>query len=65
MGWSTVVTCLVIAFVILGIEEVGNHIEEPFAIMPLMPLCQVVTATCRETLEYYGGSSPSATQDQV
>lgn len=54
MGWYTICASAVIAFVTMGIEETGNQIEEPFAVMPLQQLCQVVTATCRETLEYYG-----------
>jgi len=54
LGWSTVHVVAVIAFVILGIDETGFGIEEPFGIMPIQPLCQVVTATCREALEHYG-----------
>ena len=83
---------LVFAFVAMGIEETGNHIEEPFCIMPIQQLCQVglhaaeegrpeseseqavlnasffgggqvVTATCRETLDNYGRTKISSPGD--
>jgi len=54
LGWNTVLVTMLIAFITLGIDETGFGIEEPFAIMPIQQLCQVVTATCRESLEYYG-----------
>lgn len=56
VGWATVPTTAVVAFICTGIEETGNQIEEPFAVLPMQQLCQVVTATCKETLEIYGQS---------
>lgn len=56
LNWATVPTTAVIAFICTGIEETGNQIEEPFAVLPMQQLCQVVTATCKETLEIYGQS---------
>jgi len=64
MGWSTPLVTLVFAFVAMGIEETGNHIEEPFCIMPIQQLCQVVTATCRETLDNYGRTKISQGGDE-
>jgi len=52
-GWSTVPITILISFILLGIDEIAVHIEEPFAIMPLQQLCQVVQATCQETFQLY------------
>lgn len=35
IGWTTVPTCVIIAFVLLAIDEIGVQIEEPFSILPL------------------------------
>ena len=34
-GWSTVPVTTMIAFLLLGIEEISVRLEEPFAILPL------------------------------
>ena len=34
-GWGSVPASVVIAFLLLGIEEIGVQIEEPFGILPL------------------------------
>lgn len=43
-GWFTVFDCLLIAYVLLGIEEIGVEIENPFGTdandLPLEDLCQ-------------------------
>ncbi|KAL4421772.1 hypothetical protein ABPG77_009755 [Micractinium sp. CCAP 211/92] len=40
--WATVpITCL-ISFLLLGIEEIGVAIEEPFSILPLEALCDAI-----------------------
>ncbi|KAK3283211.1 hypothetical protein CYMTET_9080, partial [Cymbomonas tetramitiformis] len=54
VGWGTVFFTLVASFIIIGIDETGLHIEEPFGVMPLQPLCEIVEATMNETLEEYG-----------
>lgn len=54
LGWGTVFFTLVASFIIIGIDETGLHIEEPFGVMPLQPLCEIVEATMNETLEEYG-----------
>ncbi|KAK9838098.1 hypothetical protein WJX81_001298 [Elliptochloris bilobata] len=37
--WSTIPASAVIAFLLLGIEEIGVQIEEPFSILPLENIC--------------------------
>ncbi|KAK9834162.1 hypothetical protein WJX81_003973 [Elliptochloris bilobata] len=41
-GWTTVPATTIIAFLLLGIEEIGVQIEEPFSILPLENLCVAV-----------------------
>lgn len=37
--WSLVPACVLISFLLLGIEEIGVQIEEPFSILPLEQMC--------------------------
>eukprot|EP00962_Isochrysis_galbana_P054517 scaffold26103_cov124-Isochrysis_galbana.AAC.1 len=49
--WATVPASDVIAFFLLGIEEIGIQIEEPFSILPLEALCNgAIAATIDELL---------------
>lgn len=43
VGWMTIPSMAVISFIFLGIDEIGVEIEEPFAILPLLPLCNKIT----------------------
>ena len=38
MGPTMVPTCFCCAYVLIGIDELGVQIEEPSAILPLVPL---------------------------
>mmetsp|Transcript_13690 Transcript_13690/g.49796 ORF Transcript_13690/g.49796 Transcript_13690/m.49796 type:complete len:141 (-) Transcript_13690:92-514(-) len=40
MGWATVPCIFLITFILIGIEETGVEIEEPFCILPLHALCE-------------------------
>lgn len=42
MGWMSVPCIFTLAYLILGIDEIGIQIEEPFATLPLTPLCAVI-----------------------
>lgn len=42
MGWSAVPAQALMAYLVLGIDEIGVEIEEPFAILPLQALCEAV-----------------------
>ncbi|GFH13928.1 uncharacterized protein HaLaN_09895, partial [Haematococcus lacustris] len=39
-GWAMVPLTALISFVLLGIEEIGVYIEEPFSVMALERLCE-------------------------
>jgi predicted membrane chloride channel (bestrophin family) len=47
--WATIPATTMIAFFLLGIEEIGIQIEEPFSILPLEALCNgAIAATIDE-----------------
>eukprot|EP00884_Botryococcus_braunii_P014320 jgi/Botrbrau1/2288/Bobra.101_2s0111.1 len=47
-GWATILATSVIAFLLLGIEEIGVQIEEPFSILPLEAICTTSQTNLRE-----------------
>jgi len=67
--WVTIPATDVIAFFLLGIEEIGIQIEEPFSILPLEALCngaieatidEMVTANNNDAFMFDGVVTPSA-----
>jgi predicted membrane chloride channel (bestrophin family) len=42
MGWATPPAMLALCYVVLGIDEIGVEIEEPFCILPLQALCDAI-----------------------
>jgi putative membrane protein len=42
MGWATPAAIFALSYVVLGIDEIGVEIEEPFCILPLQALCEAV-----------------------
>ncbi|KAK3273979.1 hypothetical protein CYMTET_17814 [Cymbomonas tetramitiformis] len=46
-GWLTIPIEAFIAMVLLGIEDIGVQIEEPFSILPLEAICKTVDANNR------------------
>ncbi|EFN53422.1 hypothetical protein CHLNCDRAFT_136634 [Chlorella variabilis] len=55
-GWASVPLCGIIAFLLLGIEEIGVSIEEPFSILPLEVICDIIEANVRELRSIHAGS---------
>jgi predicted membrane chloride channel (bestrophin family) len=50
--WLTIPVSAVLSFFLLGIEEIGIQIEEPFSILPLEALCDgAIAATITELLQ--------------
>lgn len=41
-GWATIPLSLVITFLLLGIDEIGVQIEEPFGLLPLDDVCNEI-----------------------
>ena len=42
MSWYAVPTMFILTYLVLGIDEIGIQIEEPFATLPLTPLCATI-----------------------
>lgn len=58
-GWGTVPSSVAIAFLLLGIEEIGVQVEEPFAILPLgapcLPRpCRLYVGVCSSPCQPFG-----------
>lgn len=45
LGIGTVPVSLVISFFMLGIEDIGSRVEQPFNVMPLWQYCQVINTS--------------------
>lgn len=54
-GWATIPTTLIIAFVLLGIEEIGVIKEEPFSVLPLEKYTKEVEKDVRDMVELVRG----------
>lgn len=39
-GWATVPLTALVAFLLLGTENIGAQIEEPFTVLPLGAICK-------------------------
>ena len=48
MGASSVPASVVVAYMLLGIEDIGVQIEEPFAVMPLWQYSDAIDQTARQ-----------------
>lgn len=52
MGWAAIPTVAVVAFGMLGIEEAGNEIENPFGTdpndLPLEQICETIARDCAD-----------------
>ena len=58
--WTTVPAADMIAFFLLGIEEIGIQIEEPFSVLPIEAFCNgAIAATMEQMVNYSEGVVPS------
>jgi predicted membrane chloride channel (bestrophin family) len=48
MELATIPAVFLITYLMLGIDEIGIQIEEPFAILPVKPLAEVCERDVRE-----------------
>ena len=46
MGIGTPVATFFVAWALLGLEDIGVQVEEPFDVLPLLQLCQAVHDSC-------------------
>ena len=59
--WGVVPIATIISLLVLGVEEIGVNIEEPFSILPLEQICGTVKSNVEE-MERCVCSSPSSSQ---
>ena len=43
---------LLISYMMLGIEDIGSRIENPFQVLPLWQYCDVIDASCTQLLSH-------------
>jgi hypothetical protein len=53
-GWATLPITGIVSFLLLGIEEIGVSIEEPFTILPLETIARTIEANLRELEATHG-----------
>lgn len=62
LGLGTVPASITISFFMLGIEDIGSRVEQPFNCMPLWQYCQTVDTSCiqivRSTESHWQRKSP-------
>ncbi len=61
MGPSLVPACFFVAYVLIGIDELGVQIEEPSAILPLVPLLNKIRFEIQTAVREHTGSLNYAT----
>lgn len=54
LRWSMVPITAIVALLLLGIEEIGVQIEEPFGLLPLDAICERIKIDVRDVLESSG-----------
>jgi predicted membrane chloride channel (bestrophin family) len=53
-GWAMLPITGIVSFLLLGIEEIGVSIEEPFTILPLEAIARTIEANLRELEATHG-----------
>lgn len=50
-GWTLLPLMFCVSYLILGVDEIGIQIEEPFATLPLTPLCKIIERDLQNVME--------------
>uniref|UniRef100_A0A7S0RWR3 Bestrophin homolog n=1 Tax=Chlamydomonas leiostraca TaxID=1034604 RepID=A0A7S0RWR3_9CHLO len=58
--WATIPICLLVGSLLLGIDEIGVQIEEPFGVLPLDAICTRAELDARQVLNESGLASEYA-----
>jgi ion channel-forming bestrophin family protein len=60
MNWGTGFVVAIVSFILLGVEEIANEIEDPFGTdpndLPLDEICQTILSNVEETIAFKGCS---------
>ncbi|KAG2434369.1 hypothetical protein HYH02_012384 [Chlamydomonas schloesseri] len=62
LGWWTPAASVLITFLLLGTENIGVQIEEPFRVLPLDDMCRGIEATLREMERHHAKLAPQLGQ---
>jgi predicted membrane chloride channel (bestrophin family) len=65
MGWLSVPCIFTLAYLVLGIDEIGIQIEEPFATLPLTPLCATIERDMSIAIADMDSSSSSPSEPEA
>lgn len=57
-GWAAIFIELILSYLLIGTENIGVQIEEPFSIMPLMEFCKGMEKSIVDIMECYRGDLP-------
>ena len=60
-GWVTPFVTAVVTFLLLGTENIGIQIEEPFEVLPIEAITAACIASVHEILERHHGEMPACT----
>ncbi len=58
-GWVTSFVTAVVTFLLLGVENIGIQIEEPFEVLPIEAITAACIASVHEILERHHGEMPA------
>ena len=58
-GWVTPFVTAVVTFLLLGVENIGIQIEEPFEVLPIEAITAACIASVHENLERHHGEMPA------
>ena len=50
-GWTLLPLMFCVSYLILGVDEIGIQIEEPFATLPLWPLCKIIERDLQNVMD--------------
>ncbi|PRW33911.1 hypothetical protein C2E21_7229 [Chlorella sorokiniana] len=62
-GWATPFVVLIVAFLLLGVKEIGLNIEEPFSILPLETICNTIETNVWELHRTHSTAAAEAQQE--
>eukprot|EP00549_Striatella_unipunctata_P016763 CAMPEP_0118678276 /NCGR_PEP_ID=MMETSP0800-20121206/3121_1 /TAXON_ID=210618 ORGANISM="Striatella unipunctata, Strain CCMP2910" /NCGR_SAMPLE_ID=MMETSP0800 /ASSEMBLY_ACC=CAM_ASM_000638 /LENGTH=184 /DNA_ID=CAMNT_0006574099 /DNA_START=501 /DNA_END=1055 /DNA_ORIENTATION=+ len=62
---STILVTAMVAFAMLGLDEISHMLEEPFRLMPLYQLSKISMKDVADALLYHPPPLPAATDDQA
>lgn len=63
--WGTVPVTCAIGFYMLGIEDIGVRIEQPFDVLPLWQYVDAIDASCEQLIAHSGVAHAGAAGEKA